>query len=103
MQFKRGDTFDFFGPIQVLSSTGAVVNLSGWSLEAQIRFPEANQVKTVSATWNGSYDSIRAKATSTSDWPLGVAEIDIRLTSTTGDVISTETARFDVVEGPSNA
>lgn len=103
MQFKRGDTFDFFGPIEVLSATGAAVNLSGWSLSAQVRFPEKNQVETVSATWNGTYESIRVKVSDTSAWPLGVAEIDIRLTSTTGDVISTETARFDVVEGPSNA
>ena len=103
MKFKRGDTFDFFGPIEVQSITGATVNLSGWTLESQIRFPDANQVEEVNAAWNGSFESIRLTVEDTSSWPVGIAEIDIRLTSSTDGTISTETARFEVIEGPSNA
>jgi putative intracellular protease/amidase len=94
MKFKQGDTFDYSGPAEVLDAAGAPVDLTGWTVASHVRFPDKGSKFILTATWVGA--NVRLRSTETLSWPIGIAEIDVEFTSPAGDVVSTETVRFEV-------
>lgn len=98
MDFKRGDTFDYSGSVEVQDAEGSSVDLTGWSVASEIKFPDSGQIETFSASWLApGLVRVRSLA-STASWPLGVALVDVQFVSPDGHVVSTQTARFNVVE-----
>lgn len=97
-QHKRGDTFDLSGPVQVTDSGAEVSDFTGWGIACQLRRPDGVLVATLQASWlNPIARLMRVRATNTAAWPLGMVEMDVQLTTPTGDVVSTPTERFEVV------
>lgn len=97
-QHKRGDTWDFSGPL--LDAAGEPWNLTGWAVASQLRTPAGALIQgftcTVLDAPNGVI-RVQASATDTAAWPIGRALTDVQLTSPDGAVVSTTTVAFDVV------
>ena len=98
-QHKRGDTFDVSGQIDVTASGAAVTNLTGWTGASQIRSSGGVLIADLTFSWiNAAQRTMRLRATDTADWMLGKHEIDIQLTSPSGDIVSTSTAQIEIVK-----
>lgn len=97
-QHKRGDTFDMSGPVQVTQDGADIADLSGWGIACQLRRPDGVLVATLQTMWvDAQARLMRVRATETAAWPIGMVEMDVQLTSPTGDVVSTPTERFEIV------
>ena len=91
IKHKRGD--DFVLAARVTEDDGATpINLTGWTIRAQIRTSTDALVAeidvTVTDVADGRYTLIAA---GTDGWPLGVHRADIEYIDQAGRVISTET------------
>lgn len=104
-QFKRGNTFDFSGEVNVTDDGVAVTDLTGWTGECQIRTVRDTLVAELDFSWLSAANRLcRVRSTgSTAAWTLGRAIIDIKLTSPAGDVISTDTDVITIVDGATHA
>lgn len=99
-KFKRGDTFDVSGPVAVGENETALTDLTGWQASSQVRsVPNNELIADLQLEWlQFSPPLLRLRATSTSSWPIGRAQIDIEFTSPAGDKVSTDTQSFEVVQ-----
>ncbi len=100
--FKRGSTFTFLVELPSSVTDG---QFTGWTLKSQMRrqgnsTPEG-LISTLTATWEDPAIAkvIRLHDAVTADWPIGVAEVDVLLTSPTGEKISSDTLYFDIMRG----
>lgn len=99
--FPRGDTFHLAGEVQV---NGVATDMTGWTIRAEVRVRTATGapgalISTLTATWsNAALALIDLLDTSTDDWTLGDAVIDVRLTSPGGTQTTTTKQRFTIEE-----
>jgi len=102
MQFKRGDTFDFSGPVTVTQDGAPVTDFTGWSAISQIRDLEDVLIDDVTVTWvSRAPGVIRLQVADTSDWPVSrrpvsKVQIDVEFTSPDGVKISTSTQTITI-------
>lgn len=97
MKHKIGSSFEYFVDIPEGFPDGY---FSGWALKSQIRDRAGRLIAEVSATWADSATrTINLFVADTSEWPVGVAELDIRLSSGTAKVLTTETVVVELVRG----
>lgn len=98
---KRGDTFTYSATLKN-SATGAVVDLTGYSIAAKIRQADLTEVFTFSPSIDtpataGIY-SMSATAAQTATWAVGTHQLDVEFTDGSGTVTSTDTMAFTVVQ-----
>lgn len=98
--FKRGDTFRLAGRAKV---NGAIEDMDGWNIQAQVREHRpagpGELIATLSGSWiNAAEGTLQVAHNDTANWALGDALIDIRLTSPGGDKVTTSTVRFRIEE-----
>lgn len=94
---KRGDTFTL--TITRRNSAGAVVNLTGFQVRAQMR--RAPRVITLTAQVTvpaGGICVLSAAPSATALWTPGVYACDVEYTSAGGEVESSETFYVEVLE-----
>ena len=101
---KRGDSFRFEGQVML---NGLVQNITGWSIVAQLHAsdPLRTLLQTLGASITaGATAEVEVSGTysQTAAWPLGGAELDIRLTSPAGDRTSVPTLYLTIEDGVSN-
>lgn len=97
---KRGDTFELSGPITVTDNGQPVASLVGWTGRSQIRTAATGElVAELTFEWlDAAARLVRLRCADTSTWPLGLAEVDIELTSPAGSIVSTDTAQIHIVK-----
>lgn len=103
MIFKKGDTFDFTGQVNVKLYDGqSIDDLTGWTGRSQIRDASQNLIADLTFTWiDAATRTCRLHTSaSTTDWPTVDAYIDIEFTSPEGVIASTNTEDFCIVDGP---
>ena len=98
--FKRGDTFSMTGVVKV---AGVVQDMTGWTIKSQIRKRKVTEAsglisELVCAWVSPELGALIISDATTSDWPACDAEIDIRVTSPTGDKTTTSTAQITIAE-----
>jgi hypothetical protein len=102
IEHKRGDTFE---AIVVLALNSVPQNLTGWTIQSQIRGTNSfvatlnfNAINLSTGTF-----SLTAAASTTATWPVGTHSMDIQITDSSGFVISTETIVFRVLQDVTGA
>lgn len=97
--FKRGQTFAYAG--QILNN-GEVMDFTGWSISAQLRTSGTRKlVQALSATFVDAATgvvSLSATAEETTDWPLQLLVMDVRLQDPGGNVVLSDTSTINIVE-----
>lgn len=96
--FKRGDTFLFSATVS--DTAGSPINLTGWTIQAQVRNSGGTlidaAVVTVTDAVNGTYTLTVADTT---DWAINETYyFDIQYTDSGGIIRSTNTLLIAVVE-----
>ena len=98
MKLRKGMSFDFSGPVDLVDGAGDPVDMSTWTPEAQVFFPEEKLTIDLTAEWIGdSFTHIRLKGGDTSDWPSGPADLLLSFESQAGDRVGPLPKRFCVV------
>ena len=105
MIFKKGDTFDFTGLVDVSDYQGnPISDLTGWTGRSQIRTVTQELVADLTFSWTDITNQVcRIRSTeSTANWPDGSVYIDIEYTSPDNPpvIVSTSTGEFSVVDSP---
>jgi hypothetical protein len=97
---KRGDTFDASGQLTVTDGGAPLPSLQGWTGRCQLRTATGQLIADLNFSWVDAAQRLcRLYAGSTQAWPLGLAELDIELTSSAGHVVSTQTTRIKIARG----
>ncbi len=99
MQFTRGDTFEFYGPVTLTVNGTPTTDLTGYTALSQVRTASGKLVDNLDVTFDSvSPAVIRLAAPGpTTSWPVGAAAIDIQFTSPAGRIISTESAAIEIL------
>lgn len=98
MNFTRGDTFEFSGPVTVSVNGVETTDLTGYTATSQIRTQEDTLIEDLNLIFDSFNPAvIRLTAGSTDQWPLGPARIDVEFLTPSGRIISTETVVFNIV------
>lgn len=99
MNFKRGATFDFSGPVQASVGSVAVTDFTGWGAKSQVRTKSGELVAELVVTWlERSPGAIRLYAGDTRAWPIGSLRIDVLLSAPDGSYVPTETQTLNIVD-----
>lgn len=99
MQFTRGDTFYFAGPVKAKVNGVETTDLTGWSARSQIRTDKGALVDDLTLVWlaRAPVAAISIEGSGpTGDWPLGDAVIDIEFTDPSGRIVSTSKQSFKI-------
>lgn len=101
MQFKRGDSFDFSGPVSATFNGAAVTDFTGWTARSEIRTPQGTLIASLTCTWLDAAEGLLRVyfPNLTTGWDLGPAVMDVEFTDPNGIIASTETQTFSVVRG----
>jgi hypothetical protein len=94
---KQGDTLDW---VINLTDTGSPVDLTDWSIRAQIRQGDTlifNLTVTVVDAANGLF-RLSATAAQTDTWSAGSHSCDVEFTDDSSNVFSTETFNVVILE-----
>lgn len=96
-EHKRGATLDLSG--QLTPTSGQSPNFTNWIGKAQIRTLNDTVIATLQFSWlNEVTGALRVRSVgSTSDWPLGVAEVDVKFETPAGDYLYTTTQQVAIV------
>lgn len=100
-KFKRGQTFEFAGAIDVKEDGQQIPDLTGWVAQSQLRRRANGElIATLEFSWiDASQRICNLKYNgSTSGWPLCEAKLDILLTSPDGKKVSTPTVYIQIDE-----
>lgn len=94
----RGDTFDLLASISAVVNGVSVTDFTGYTVASQIRDPKGALIATLSVQW---IDIIAGKVrlympTSTADWPLTRAKMNVRVETLDGKMISSSAAFFEI-------
>lgn len=93
---KRGDTFSLSSSVE---NEGVAVDITGWTIESQVRQSDDTLVQALTVTItdavNGLF-TISATALQTESWPIASLLCDIEFTEPSGEVNSTETFTISV-------
>lgn len=93
----RGDTFDYSGQLGLTIAGVANPDLTGWTGRSMIRALDGMLIDELEFTWiDVTQSQARIRKQNTATWPIGKARLDIQLTSSTGDVVSTRAALIDI-------
>lgn len=97
-QHKRGDTFELSGVIDVKHQGQIVPDLTGWVGKSQLRKQSGELIADLVFTWIDAAQRICniKHEGSAADWPICVAQMDIKMTSPDGYVVSTQTAEINI-------
>ena len=102
-QHKVGATLSLAGTITATAG-GVVPDFSGTTIASQIRKFDGTLVDTLEASWlNVAERTLKLYKADTSAWPAGVAEIDIKFTTPTGEVLFTTTQAINLLKRVTNA
>lgn len=95
---KRGDTFELTCSLE---NGGNDVNITGWTVAAQLRQSDDTLVQSLTVTVTdaaaGEF-TITAANTETDDWPIAALEVDVEFTETDGSVSSSDTFTINVIK-----
>lgn len=100
--FKRGSTFAFMFDVPAEVPDGFFRN---WVPKAQLRKSQTDSARgliaTLDAYWNDEVKArqIIVRQLDTDHFPIGDAELDIRLESASGEVIQTSTIQIKIERG----
>lgn len=95
---KRGDTFELTCSLE---NGGNDVDITGWTVAAQLRKTDDTLVQAMTITvTNASAGEfiISASDTETDDWPIENLEIDVQFTEASGNISSSETFTINVIK-----
>lgn len=98
MDFRRGDTFLFAGPVSIKINGTVTTDLTGWAARSQIRTTTGKLVAELDVEWldySPAALSLRSPDPTT-EWPLGPARIDVQFTAPTGEIVSTPCQQFEI-------
>ena len=100
MQFKRGATFKFAGPVAATLNGQPVTDFTGWTADSHIRKPDGTLIADLVVTFlDTDPQTFQVQATgSTAAWALGAAVMDIMFTSGTGEIAYTDTVSITIVD-----
>jgi hypothetical protein len=98
---KAGDTWSTLGYATVIElETGNMADLTGWIVESQMRDFNGELIAQFDCTLTDPIKQVFTHiAPDTSNWPPGVAFIDVRFKSPEGQVISTDTQSIVIERG----
>ena len=100
--FKRGASFQFTFSFPESVTPG---QFAGWTVRAELRRyhhdKDGGLISAIPASWDNTPTEARVSVVehATAEWPLGLAEFDILLTSPTGQKVLTSTLLFDIQRG----
>lgn len=98
MNFKRGDTFDFTGAVNITNPDGEPISLVGWTVASTTVSQLTAQSFELQATWVDETNSaIRLRYADSTDWPIGPMHIDVQFTAPDGTKVSTDTSMIMVM------
>jgi hypothetical protein len=95
---KRGDTFELTCSLE---NQGNDVDMTGWSIAAQLRKTDDTLVQDMTVTVTDAAAGefkITAADTETDDWPIENLEIDVQFTEVSGNISSSETFTIAVIK-----
>lgn len=100
---KRGQTFSYLMKIPDTISDGFMFS---WKPTAQLRKARNSSPSGLIAMVNCSWADTKARTlllhhNQTQEWPLGLAELDVKFESITGQVLKSNTLTFEIVPGVS--
>lgn len=98
-QFVQGSTFQVLGNFQL---DGAPVDMTGWGVVAQIHDATGKTlISSLSPAWLDPVNGLlQLSATSTSDWPVGKARVDIAATDPSGNQYVSMADYFRIIDTP---
>ena len=95
---KKGDTFDWVGPIVLTDiDENQITDFTGWSGRASVRSKKNGEVFDFALSWESRSPAVirlRAEADYNDTWPIGHYDMDAQLITPNGDVISTPNVLF---------
>lgn len=96
-EHKRGATLDLSGQLKPVGN--APTDFTNWIGKAQIRTLSDELIATLQFTWlDVVTGALRIRSTaSSSAWPLGVAEVDVKFETPAGDFLYTTTQQVMIV------
>ncbi len=100
MQFIRGDTFFFAGPVIVEVNGTEESDFTGWQASSQIRTTSNTLIATLSVSWVSRVPGVISVTFdgSTAAWPVGPARMDLQFVTATGKIVSTKAAPLMILE-----
>lgn len=95
----RGDTFALTGEVHVTVNGQRQLDLTGYQGRSQVRDTRGQLVAELGFAWLDASLSLVALTApgSTAEWPVGGADMDIQFTAPSGDVVSTQRTRFQII------
>lgn len=97
----RGDTFELVASLSAVENGVPVTDLTGYLASSQIRDPKGGLIATLTAEWIDAASGIlKLSAPSTTNWPLTIARMNVRITTPSGKLISSDSAFFEIEESP---
>lgn len=102
-QHKRGETLSLAGSITATDGED-LPSFLGWVGSAQVRLLDGTLVADLEVSWlDVEQGFLKVYKKDTQNWPLGVAEIDIKFVNTEGETLFTTTKPFTIVREVTNA
>lgn len=101
---KRGDSFEIAAHISAFDDDGQQIDLSLYEMKSKLRDPKGVLITELTCELiDGPNGIVRLyTSSSTQNWPLTTATFDIRLTSPSGNVATSESFYFEIEESPSH-
>jgi hypothetical protein len=104
--FKRGNTFELSGTVEIVQAGAPVTDLTGWTGTSTVRDVNNKLISTLILSILNPLTmlvKVRQTAEDTRLWPIGTLYMDIRFTAPNGDIVNTSTAEINVVKEITNA
>lgn len=102
---KRGASFDLLLQMPARFADGYFL---GYALASQIRRVNGTLIADIDVSWTDAASQpdatrvLRLGCLDTRNWPVGVGEIDVRLTAPTGHVLYTKTVTVYIIKSATN-
>lgn len=96
MQFNRGDTFEFSGPVTVRVNGVETDDLTGYEAASQVRTEDGRLIGVLTCSFLNRQPAILHVVFDgdTSGWRVGKALIDVEFTDPSGRFVSTPAVAF---------
>jgi hypothetical protein len=105
MKFKRGDSFDFTGPVTITVDGTVLADATGYTATSQVRDEDGTLIADLVATFTSYAPPIlNVKCEDpTQEWPPGKANIDIEFLTPDDKIASTGTQQFTILSDVTRA
>lgn len=99
MKFKRGDTFEYSGPVVLTVNGVDTDDLTDYSVSSQVRTLDGELLGDLTATFLSRSPAILhiIYDGSTAEWPPGKAKIDFEYVTPSGRIVSSDTVFFPIL------